>query len=225
MPWVLICRTGAPLAASRRASLSVSRSPTSAATRAPRARSSLSVRCKNAVFPVPGLETRFSTSTPAASNRPRSSRASSSFFFRIPCRSSTIRVVIASLPPARPQSRTTQSPAPARRAHRSPARRSCGHRKLCRLSSSPSVAARSAVHRHRNRLHHQPRPGQRRALGGNPPAELQRILHHRRQHPHPQPHLQHLRARIFGQRLRYRIHHARSYGKLMHFKPILRPRR
>jgi hypothetical protein len=37
MPWVLIWRTGAPLAARRRASLSVSRSPTSAATRAPRA--------------------------------------------------------------------------------------------------------------------------------------------------------------------------------------------
>ena len=35
MPCVLICRTGAPLAASRRASLSVSRSPTSAAALAP----------------------------------------------------------------------------------------------------------------------------------------------------------------------------------------------
>src|SRR5208282_5703518 len=50
---------------------------------------------RNAVFPVPGLETRFRTSTPADVKRWRSPAASSSFFFRMPRRSSTIRVVIS----------------------------------------------------------------------------------------------------------------------------------
>ena len=71
---VVIWRTGAPLRASRAASFSVARSPTSAATRwyGP---SCVSVCSSNVVFPAPGLDTRLTTNTPASRKRCRSARA------------------------------------------------------------------------------------------------------------------------------------------------------
>src|SRR6185436_14301842 len=87
---VVICCTRAPERARRRASLSVARSPTSAATRQ-RALSSVRVRSSRAVLPAPGLDTRVTTQTPASWNRRRSSRARKSFFLRTLCRTSTIR--------------------------------------------------------------------------------------------------------------------------------------
>jgi len=60
---VVICFTGAWLRARRAASLSVARSPTSAATLY-RERKSVSVFSRKAVLPEPGLETRLITEFP-----------------------------------------------------------------------------------------------------------------------------------------------------------------
>src|SRR5262245_49763125 len=93
---VVICCTAAPLRASRRASLSVARSPTSAATRQ-RARSWRSVASRNAVLPAPGLDTSDTTKSPASRNRSRSAAARASFFFRMFFRTSTMRGTIDDL--------------------------------------------------------------------------------------------------------------------------------
>ena len=86
--------------------------------------------------------------------------------------------------------------------HGSPQR---GQRKLCTPSSSTSCAARPAVHHHRQHVDHQPRALQRRSLGCDSVAELQRLQHHGGQRPHAQPHLEHPRARVSRQRLGHRL--------------------
>ena len=64
---VVICRTGTCDRARRCASLSVARSPTSAAVRN-REPSACRVFSKNIVLPAPGLDTRLITNTPASRN-------------------------------------------------------------------------------------------------------------------------------------------------------------
>src|SRR5262245_34686845 len=77
---VVICLTGTSARASRAASLSVARSPTSAATRHSQ-RNCASVFSSSVVLPDPGLETILRTKTPASRKRSRSARASRSFCF------------------------------------------------------------------------------------------------------------------------------------------------
>ena len=100
---------GAPLRASRVASLSVSRSPTRAATRRPPSASDRSVRSRSSVLPVPGLETRFTTKTSRIRNRSRRAAANWSFFLRRPCLSSTIRGTLMQWPLGQSRERGSRS--------------------------------------------------------------------------------------------------------------------
>src|ERR1035437_4976001 len=74
VPPVVICVTGKPYCASRRASLSVWMSPVSTHTRVAGSRLA-SVRSSSAVLPEPGLLIRFRQSTPCSRNRSRSDSA------------------------------------------------------------------------------------------------------------------------------------------------------
>ena len=183
--------------------------------RSPRAQLPQSALQGNAVLPVPGLETRFSTSTPAASKRSRSPaparRSSSEFLAATPqsgwscltCSASSIS--IDSISSSRPWRRSLAG---------SP---QCGQRKLCTLSISPSApqAAQCTITGTIFTTSREPSSGV--SFGGNPIAELQRVFDHRSQRAHLQPHLVHARAGICGSSDSITVlHNARNDGKLMH---------
>src|SRR5262245_19287082 len=76
---VVICTTGAPVPCSRRASLSVARSPT---TTAALTRSRGQVACNNAVLPEPGDDSTLTTYSPRHRNASRFRAAASAFLTR-----------------------------------------------------------------------------------------------------------------------------------------------
>ncbi len=109
-----------------------------------------------------------------------------------------------------------QFPARAPGADRRPARRTLEQRKLCTPAISASAPQASQCNITGNILITSAAPASGESFRGQLPAELERVLDHRSQSAHAQPHLFHARAGISGGRLGDRLHNTGRDGKLVH---------
>ena len=200
---VVICRTGASLRASRRASLSVARSPTSAATRCPLP-SSVSVRSRSIGLPGAGARheahdedaRRPEALAQLAGDGGRSASGRSAGLRR----AAVVTLIGSHLQWRRVQLRPPRTSGAGVAAVRA-------QRTMDARSGSLLRAARRTVDDHRHLLDHQasspPAPCPAHAISYD---DQQRVLHDARERPEPQVH----RRRPSPEARRFLLRHLRS---------------
>ena len=228
MPWVLIWRTGAPLAASRRASLSVSRSPTSAAACAPRAAQLAQGQLQQRRLACAGARNQIQHQHAGRSEAiaqprrklvvllqdspPQLHNPGGHMLLLNLIRRGDLQILSGSGSSISIDFDLQLAPL-AKIGRRLAATRAAEALHALDLRIH---AAGIAVHDHGQLVDDQRRARKRRAFRGQLPAELQRIFDDRSQRAHAQPHFFHARAGIRGGRLGDRLHNAGRDGKLMH---------